>query len=385
MTPRLSLLFIRLLSILFGFLAEAIRFARGLIRPKTSLVAENLFLRKQLAFYRERNIPPRRLTDSARLALLLWSRWFDWVDALVVVKPETFIGWHRRAFQLFWRWKCRGGRPRLPKNIRRLIAEMVQGNPTWGEARVACELSLKLGIRVSPRTVRAYWPEDLIPSRVLSSQRWMTFVRNHAKAIVACDFVVAVTLRFRILYVFVVMEVGSRRILHVNVTPHPTSSWTLQQLREAIPSDHQYRWLIHDRSGIFSEELDRNLNSFGIAVLKTPVRAPKANAHCERLIGSLRRECLDWFIPLSERHVRMLAREWAVQYNHGRPHRSLGPGIPDPPVLRHNSKRAEKWIRSVTVDNFVAAKASNFNKVQQTSTSRPQTLQQQSLRINKNP
>lgn len=345
MTPRLSLLFIRLLSILFGFLAEAIRFARGLIRPKTSLVAENLFLRKQLAFYRERNIPPRRLTDSARLALLLWSRWFDWVDALVVVKPETFIGWHRRAFQLFWRWKCRGGRPRLPKNIRRLIAEMVQGNPTWGEARVACELSLKLGIRVSPRTVRAYWPEDLIPSRVLSSQRWMTFVRNHAKAIVACDFVVAVTLRFRILYVFVVMEVGSRRILHVNVTPHPTSSWTLQQLREAIPSDHQYRWLIHDRSGIFSEELDRNLNSFGIAVLKTPVRAPKANAHCERLIGSLRRECLDWFIPLSERHVRMLAREWAVQYNHGRPHRSLGPGIPDPPVLRHNSKRERKRIR----------------------------------------
>jgi putative transposase len=132
----------------------------------------------------------------------------------------------------------------------------------------------------------------------------MTFVRNHGKAIVACDFAVAVTLRFRILYVFVVMEVGSRRILHVNVTPHPTSSWTLQQLREAIPSDHGYRWLIHDRSGIFSEALDRNVNTFGVAVLKTPIRAPKANAYCERLIGSLRRECLDWFIPLNERHVR---------------------------------------------------------------------------------
>jgi len=208
---------------------------------------------------------------------------------------------------------------------------MVQENPTWGEARVSSELALKLGIFVSPRTVRAYWPEDQTPIRGPSSQRWMTFVRNHAQAIVACDFVVAVTLRFRILYVFVVMEVGSRKLLQVNATPHPTSSWTLQQLREAIPSDHGYRWLIHDRSGIFSEELNRSIESLGIEVLKTPIRAPKANAYCERLIGSLRRECLDWFIPLNERHLRMLAREWAVHYNEGRPHKSLGPGIPDPP------------------------------------------------------
>ena len=208
---------------------------------------------------------------------------------------------------------------------------MVRESPTWGEARIASELALKLGIRVSPRTVRSSWPNDLSPGRGPSSQRWMTFVRNHARAILACDFVVAITLHFRILYIFVVMEVGSRRILHLNATPHPTSSWTLQQLREAIPSDHEYQWLIHDRSGIFPEELDRDVNTFGIAVLKTPVRAPKANAYCERLIGSLRRECPDWFIPLNERHVRMLAREWAVHYNQGRPHRSLGPEIPDPP------------------------------------------------------
>jgi len=215
---------------------------------------------------------------------------------------------------------------------------MVRENPSWGQARVASELALKLSIRVSPRTVRAYWLQDLSPGRGPSSQRWMTFVRNHARAIVACDFVVAVTLRFHILYVFVVMEVGSRRILHLNVTPHPSSSWILQQLREAIRSDNEYRWLIHDRSGIFSGELDRDLKAFRVDVLKTPVRAPKANAYCERLIGSLRRECLDWFIPLNERHVRMLAREWAVHYNQGRLHRSLGPGIPEPapglPVAR---------------------------------------------------
>lgn len=249
----------------------------------------------------------------------------------MVVKPETLIGWHRRAFQIFWRWKSQGGRPRLPKNLLALIAEMVWQNPTWGQARVASELALKLGIRVSPRTVRAYWPETLRPNQDRSSQRWASFLRNHAKAVVACDFVVAVTFRFRLLYVFVAMEIGSRKLLHVNVTPQRTSSWTIQQLREAIPSDHSYRWLIHDRSGIFSWDLDRDVEALGIAVLKTPVRAPKANAHCERLIGSLRRECLDWFIPFNERHVRMLAREWAAHYNQARPHRSLGPGIPDPP------------------------------------------------------
>src|SRR5690348_11658981 len=147
----------------------------------------------------------------------------------------------------------------------------------------------QLGISVSPRTVPAYWPDELRPNRS-SSQRWMTFVRNRARAIVACDFVVAVTLRFRILYVFLVMEVGSRKLVHVNVTAHP-SSWALQQLREAISSEQAYRWLIHDRSGIFSEGLDRAIENLGVEVLKTPVRAPPANAYCERLIGSLRREC----------------------------------------------------------------------------------------------
>lgn len=134
MTQRLSLLVIRLLSILVGFLAEFVRFGRGLLRPRASLVAENLFLKKQLAFYRERNVAPSRLTDTAKLSLLLWSRWFDWRNALMVVKPETLIGWHRRAFQIFWRWKSQGGRPRLPKNLRALIAEMVWQNPTWGQA-----------------------------------------------------------------------------------------------------------------------------------------------------------------------------------------------------------------------------------------------------------
>ncbi len=144
---------------------------RVAFRLRASWVAENLFLRKQLAFYRERQVKPRRLTDPARLLLILWSLWFEWKNGLVVVKPETFIGWHRRALQLLWCWKSHGGRPRLPRHLGALIAEMVRENPSWGEARVASEMALHVGIRVSPRSVRGYWPEDLSPNRGPSSQR----------------------------------------------------------------------------------------------------------------------------------------------------------------------------------------------------------------------
>lgn len=150
--------------------------------------------------------------------------------------------------------------------VRQLIGRMVRENPAWGEERVADELSLKLAILVSPRTVRAYWPSQSSPkgTRRTSSQHWQTFVRNHATSITACDFLVAVTARFRVLYVFVMMEVGSRRILHCNVTAHPNAEWTLQQFREAFPSDHDYRFLIHDHDSIFSAELDKELKSFGL-------------------------------------------------------------------------------------------------------------------------
>jgi putative transposase len=178
--------------------------------------------------------------------------------------------------------------------------------------------------------VRAYWPSPSFPrgTRRTSSQHWQTFVHNHATSIVACDFLVAITARFQVLYVFVMMELGSRRILHCNVTAHPTADWMLQQFREAFPNNHNYRFLIHDRDSIFSAEVDEELKSFGLKVLRTPVQAPKANAYCERLIGTVRRECLDYVIPLGEKHLRKTLREWVTHYNHGRPHSALGPGIP---------------------------------------------------------
>jgi transposase InsO family protein len=309
-------------------------FLRLCLRTPVALAAENLFLRKQLAMYQERDIKPKRATNATRFTLVWLSRWFDWRQILMVVQPETFTRWHRQGFRLFWRWKSQPGRPQLPDELRALIRQMARENPTWGQERIANELLLKLGLRVSPRTVRKYIPKrlDYGPGTRGQSQRWATFVRNHAQAIVACDFCVAITATFRILYVFVVIEHASRRLLHVNVATHPTAEWTLQQLREAMPSDHHYRFLIHDRDSIFSRALDEHIRHLGLKVLKTPVRTPVANAICERVLGTLRRECLDFVIPLSANHLRLLLTRWVQHYNDGRPHMSLGPGIPQPSV-----------------------------------------------------
>jgi transposase InsO family protein len=161
------------------------------------------------------------------------------------------------------------------------------------------------------------------------NQPWSTFVRNHARVVLASDFFVVVTATFRVFYVFVVLEVGRRCIVHWNVTEHPTAEWTAQQFRMVVPGDQTHRFVIHDRDTIYSKGVDRTLEAMGLAVLKTPVRVPQANAFCERLIGTIRRECLDFVIALSERHLRTVLREWVTHYNRGRPHASLGPGIPD--------------------------------------------------------
>jgi transposase InsO family protein len=206
---------------------------------------------------------------------------------------------------------------------------MAAGNTTWGEERIANELKLKLGIRVSPRTVGKYLRSGGPVRTPDPKQRWLTFVRNHAKVIVACDFFVVVTATFRTLYVFVFMELGTRRIIHHNVTAHPTAEWTAQQFREALPGGHPYRFVLHDRDSIFSKELDEEVTAIGVRVLRTPVRAPKANSFCERFGGTLRRECLDFLIPFNERHLKLVVKTWITHFNQARPHMSLGPGIPE--------------------------------------------------------
>jgi putative transposase len=292
--------------------------------------AEILFLRKQLALFQERKIKPRRADDATRISMALLASLFDWRTALVVVKPQTLIRWHRDCYRRLWTRQSRPrGRPPLPQDIRRLIRAVASLNLTWGVRRIANELLLKLGLNVSHETIRKVLNLDPPTKDREPDQRWATFVRNHAQAIVACDLLTVVTARFRVLYVLVAMELGRRRILHINVTAHPTAQWTIQQLRETLPCDHSYRWLIHDRDATFSRDVDTAVKAMGIRPLRTPARAPKANSFCERLIGTIRRECLDYLIPLNERHLRHILTEWKNHYNRGRPHMALGPGIPD--------------------------------------------------------
>jgi putative transposase len=333
-----------LICVLLTLLCDGIRFLCLCLRPSPALAAENLFLRRQLALCQEHHVTPRRITHTTRMALIWLARWFDWRQALALVRPATLMRWHRQGFRLFWRWNATPGRPAIPVDLQALIRKMAHENPTWGQEHIANELLLKLGLRVSPRTVRKYLPKPFDRGRNhrIPSQHWGTFVRNHAAAIVACDFCLVLTATFRLLYVFVLMEHATRRILHCNVTAHPTVQWTLQQLREAMPSDHGYRFVIHDRDGIFSQQLDQQVRHLGLRILKTPVRSPQANAFCERLLGTLGREYLDFVIPLTEHHLRHLLHAWVRHYNTGRPHLSLGPGIPQPPASLPAPRQAHR-------------------------------------------
>ena len=206
--------------------ADLLDFLLHGLRSKSSLAAENLFLRKQLAFYQERGIKPSRISHPTRRTLPWLSRRFDWRSALTVVTSRTFIGWHHQGFELFWRRKCQSGRPRIPPELQRLIRQMARENSSWGEERIANELLLKLGLRVSPRRIRKYLPKvpSAPPGRCRRNQRWSTFLKNHAAAIIACDFCVVASATFRLLYVLVVMEHASRRLIHLNVTAHPTAA-----------------------------------------------------------------------------------------------------------------------------------------------------------------
>src|SRR5215470_7289217 len=202
--PRGLRTLFHIIGTLWILLGDSLQFLRLCLRFPTALAAENLFLRKQLALYQERHDTPRRATDATRLALTWLSRWFAWRQALVIVQPATLLRWHREGFRLFWRWKSHRGRPPIPVDLQVLIRQMARENPTWGQERIANELLLKLGLRVSPRTVRKYMPKRPAPGpgQRVASQRWRTFVRNHAQAIVACDFCVVVTATFRLLSVF---------------------------------------------------------------------------------------------------------------------------------------------------------------------------------------
>jgi putative transposase len=253
-----------------GIISDVLGLVVLFLRSSRALRAENLVLRKQLARHVERGIKPRRVDHAARVSLALFTRLFGWPDTLVILRPATIVRWHRLGWRIFWRWKCRAGRPPIPPELRPLIRRMAAEKPLWGEERIGNELLVKLGIRVSPRTVGKYMPKRP-PGRRRGDQRWSTFLKNHAKAILACDFFVTVTATFRMLYVFVVIEHGTRRLAHVNVTAHPSADWTLQQLRAVVGEKRAHQYLIHDRDKIFAKDLDDSIRALGLEVLRSPI------------------------------------------------------------------------------------------------------------------
>ena len=294
-------------------------------RSRRDLAFENLLLRQQLAAMKHRQ-PRAKLSNADRIFWVLFAKfWPNWRDALHIVTPETVVRWHRQGFRYYWTWKSRrSGRPKVDPTIRDLIRRMCRANPLWGAPRIHGEL-LKLGLGVSEATVSKY----MIRVRRPPSQTWRTFLENHAKELVAIDFFTVPTATFRVLFVLVILSHDRRRILHFNATEHPTAAWTARQLFEAFGLDDAPSFLLRDRDAIYGDLFRRQVASLNINEVVTAPRSPWQNPYVERVIGSIRRECLDHTIILGERHLRRIIRNYVNYYNNVRTHLSLLKDAPD--------------------------------------------------------
>ena len=305
----------------------------SLIKSRERLEAENLALRHQVTVLR-RSVPGRlRLRRSDRLLFIwLYRLWPGVLDSVVIIQPETVVRWHRRGFKAFWRWKSRGrpGRQRIPREVRDLIREVSLANPLWGAPRIHGEL-LKLGIEVAQTTVAKYMARGRRPP----SQSWKTFLRNHAEGIASIDFFVVPTATCKRLFGLLIIRHGRRQLVHVAVTANPTADWIAGQIFEAFPWDTAPKYLIRDRDGADGGVFKRRVKGMGSRDRPTAPRSPWQNAYVERLIGSIRRECLDHLIIIGEAHLRRVLRAYADYYNRTRTHLSLNKDTPlARPILR---------------------------------------------------
>jgi putative transposase len=289
------------------------------------LAFENLILRQQLAVMK-RNCARPPISEPDRQFWVLASKVSTkWRDALCIVKPETVIHWHKKGFRRYWTRKSRRkGRPQLDVEIRKLIRRISVANPLWGAPRIHGEL-LKLGLSVSEATVSKYMTRHRRPP----SQSWRTFLANHASDIAAIDFLTVPTATFRVLFVLVILSHDRRKILHTNVTEHPTATWTARQVLEAIGLDNVPTYVLRDRDAIYGREFSRRVDSVGLTEVVTAPRSPWQNPYVERVIGSIRRECLNHTIIVGERHLRRVVRNYARYYNSVRTHLSLGKDAPE--------------------------------------------------------
>ncbi len=297
-------------------------------RSKGALVAENALLRQQLIVLRRQVKRPAFAARDRVLLVLLARTTRRWRDALLIVRPDTLLRWHRQGYRLVWRATSATAtkRPQIAPETVALIKRMAEENRLWGAERIRSEL-LKLGVRVGKRTVQRHMHGARSPRP--SGQTWTTFLHNHAADVWACDFLPVIDLSFRALFAFFIVDLGSRRVVHVGVTRHPTDAWVAQQLREATPFGAGPRFLIRDNDTKYGSQFARVAAGSRIEVLRTPVRAPRANAICERCLGSVRRACLDHLVILHERQLYRVLRAYCAYFNSARPHQGRGQAIPE--------------------------------------------------------
>lgn len=300
---------------------------RSVLRSRATVELENLALRHQLTVLK-RSVKRPQLRRTDRCLWVVLSRvWNDWRAALDIVQPATVIAWHRKGFRLFWSWKVRHGktgRPAVAREVRDLIRRLSRENPLWGAPHIHGEL-LKLGIPIGETSVAKY----MVRHRKPPSQTWRTFLDNHLKTLVSIDFFTVPTIHFQVLYVFLVLAHERRRVVHFNVTAHPTAEWTAQQLREAFPFDQIPRYLLRDRDKIFGDEFRRQVRDMKIEEVLSAPRSPWQRAYVERLIGSIRRECLDHVIVFHEAGLRRMLCAYFAYYHQTRPHLSLDKDAPE--------------------------------------------------------
>jgi putative transposase len=303
---------------LLHFLVLIIRCAPALLRSHNEQVIVELALRQQLATYSQTKSKPKITPFDRAFWVALFRFWPRWRRVLVIVKPDTVVRWHRKGFRLYWRWisKPGPGRPPISLEVRNLIKEFALDNG-WGARKVHAELG-KLGFTVSLATVLRYMPKR--PQDRGRQQRWMTFLRNHRDCIAAMDFFVVPTISFRLLYVWFIIDHERRRIIHFNVTFHPTSQWVIQQLRESFPDNSPLNYLVFDNDAIFSSEVSASIESLGVTPKRTAFRSPWQNGTAERWVGSCKRELIDHVIVLNEEHLRRLLRDYVRYYNADRVH-----------------------------------------------------------------
>ncbi len=304
-----------------------INFIMGAFRSRLSLQLEIAALRHQLSVYQRGQRRPAIASSDRLLWSILARLWRGWRGALFFVQPRTVILWQRKRFRDYWRGLSRGncrGRPAISLELRRLIRRMWQANPTWGSPRIVGELR-KLGIEIAKSTVEKYRPKLRQPP----SPSWSAFLKQHIHDTVAIDFFTVPTARLRVLFVLVVLAHDRRRVLYFNVTEHPTAEWTAQQLVEAFPWESPPRYLLRDRDAIYGNQFRKRVRSLGMKECPTAPRSPWQNPYAERVIGSIRRECLDHVIVLNERHLKRLLRGYFAYYHQWRTHRSLKMDSPD--------------------------------------------------------